>query len=257
MKDPECSGKQSYILRQLHNSPYACSSATQLSGGIANLSYRGILFRALEDGSTSVIIKYSEEKLAKASHIRLSTNRCVSRIYRASVVFKPRDIEMVTNISWHDIQLTEYTILRALQFCSAQQFFYRAITIRCPQAYHYMPQGNIQILQYFPHDCTIHDLIMSLDKKPVDGSTIQALGEALAAWLSRFHEWSRDVSKPNLLDVVRLNTDSLGKDLSANKLRSVERQCKDEKVVRYASQILNPTPHSQDCLVHGDFSTRK
>lgn len=90
MKELDNSVNLPEILRRLDKTPYAFSSTTQLSGGLANLTYQGELIQPLQDGSNKVIIKYGEEKCAakefdaKRLDLTLSTSRCVSGVQQSA-----------------------------------------------------------------------------------------------------------------------------------------------------------------------------
>jgi len=70
------------ILQELSETPYACSSLTQLTGGTANFVYRGTLDQPSADdrGSTAVktvIIKHSTDFVAINKDFPLDVTRCV------------------------------------------------------------------------------------------------------------------------------------------------------------------------------------
>jgi hypothetical protein len=69
------------IVQELSETPYACTSLTQLTGGTANFVYRGFLAQPLpaDDGSTakSVIIKHSTDFVAINRDFPLDVTRCV------------------------------------------------------------------------------------------------------------------------------------------------------------------------------------
>jgi hypothetical protein len=77
------------VLQELSETPYACSSLTQLTGGTANFVYRGILARPLtaQDGSTvkSVIIKHSTDFVAINRDFPLDVTRCVVMMLSGSL----------------------------------------------------------------------------------------------------------------------------------------------------------------------------
>lgn len=61
----------------LAGTPYECTSLEQVSGGFMNHTYRPKLAQALPDGSTTAIIKYSEEYVTSAGGIKYPPSRCV------------------------------------------------------------------------------------------------------------------------------------------------------------------------------------
>jgi hypothetical protein len=66
------------VQQSLKDSPYACSSLVELSGGTANFVYRGTLVTPLVDGSKTVVIKHTEPYVASNFNFKLTTTRCVS-----------------------------------------------------------------------------------------------------------------------------------------------------------------------------------
>lgn len=65
------------ILSELSTTAYACSSVEQLSGGTANFVFRGTLLRSRPDGTTTVVIKHTEDYIASNREFKLSAQRCV------------------------------------------------------------------------------------------------------------------------------------------------------------------------------------
>ena len=70
------------VLQELSETPYACSSLTQLTGGTANFVYRGTLAQPLPtlNGSTakSIIVKHSTDFAATNRDFPLDVTRCVT-----------------------------------------------------------------------------------------------------------------------------------------------------------------------------------
>ncbi|KAI9375562.1 kinase-like domain-containing protein [Aspergillus egyptiacus] len=230
-KEAICQVDHIQISHLLSNTPFACSSITELNGGLVNATYRGTLSHALPDGSASVIIKHGEETVAKVPTIALSTSRC----------------------------LTERTLLTALRDSPVQYIRHRGISIQCPQLYHSIAERNIQIVQDIPHDCTLHEWLLSPPASQQDDwspSTMTEMGETLAIWLARFHGWSQSGIADRMSQVIRANSDRFDKDLSTSKQSLIARQCNSEQVRRHAAEILFPKPRYTDIMIHGDFSTR-
>lgn len=75
MADSEISPET--ILSELSTTPYVCSSVEQLSGGTANFVFRGTLLRPRQDGTTTVVIKHTEDYIASNREFKLSAQRCV------------------------------------------------------------------------------------------------------------------------------------------------------------------------------------
>ncbi|KAL4968307.1 kinase-like domain-containing protein [Aspergillus stella-maris] len=233
MKGTEITSDDSGIVQSTRQTPYACSSATELSGGLANSTYRGRLSQPLEDGTDSVIIKHGEERCAKLPEVELSTTRC----------------------------RTEQALLKTVQHTPVAQVNHNGVAVQCPWVYHYVPQDNTQIVQDYPHESTLHQWLTTQSQSHhgnENNKNVSVLGEAVAIWLARFHSWSRDGIEGHveLADIVKSNTESLGKDLAVAKMRKFEQQCENDKVLRYAREILFPAPSGSDIMIHGDFSTR-
>lgn len=68
------------IIDVLASTTLACSDLTPLSGGTANFIFKGKLRKALDDGTTEVVIKHGEGYSASFSSLKLSTDRCVSAV---------------------------------------------------------------------------------------------------------------------------------------------------------------------------------
>ncbi|KAL4884587.1 kinase-like domain-containing protein [Aspergillus karnatakaensis] len=215
------------ILNSTRNTPFPCLSVNEVSGGIANATYRGKLDTTLQDGTDSVIIKHAEKELDKMPELSMSTTRCN----------------------------TEQSLFCALQNTPICELQHGPVTIKCPDVYHYLNQENTEIIQDLPHDSTLHAWLTNPTIKHNE-ETLMASGEALGSWLARFHALSKEGIESSLADVVERNSDSSNSDLAAVKLQSVERQCKDEKVRRYVKDILFQRPQNSRVMVHGDFSTR-
>lgn len=73
----------------LTGTPYECTSLEQVSGGFMNHTYRPQLAHALPDGSTTAIIKYSEEYVTSAGGIRYPSSRCVSESHMLACLLSP------------------------------------------------------------------------------------------------------------------------------------------------------------------------
>ncbi|KAL4935486.1 kinase-like domain-containing protein [Aspergillus oleicola] len=158
-------------------------------------------------------------------------------------------------------QRTEQALLKAVENTPVAQVNHNGVAVQCPRVYHYLPQDNTQIVQDYPHESTLHQWLLTSSQShnnEEDNKTVSVLGAAVAIWLARFHDWSRDGIEGDveLADIVKSNTDSLGEDLAVAEMRKFEHQCEDEKVLRYAREILFPPPSESNIMIHGDFSTR-
>lgn len=151
----------------------------------------------------------------------------------------------------------EYTMLRALEESPVREFRHGLAAVRCPRIYYF--QDNTRVLQYLPHEGMLHDWLLDLNEVPGDGKVAQAIGAALGIWLSQFHAWSKlqSVSQKQFADVVQHNTESAGSDLNAFFYDFIGKQCKDKTIMEYVSRIMYPTADLKNCVIHGDFSTRK
>lgn len=73
--------EQEHILNEISQSlsetPYACSTLTQLNGGTVSFVYRGLLRGPLEDGSKGIIVKKTPNHVAINRDFLLDAGRCV------------------------------------------------------------------------------------------------------------------------------------------------------------------------------------
>lgn len=65
---------QSWLL----DTDYACAAVEQVYGGSVNLTFRGVLKHALEDGTRSIILKQSRGFMATVQTIACPLHRCVA-----------------------------------------------------------------------------------------------------------------------------------------------------------------------------------
>lgn len=68
---------KSEIIEWLKETRYASTYLEALSGGKANFIYRARLSKALEDGTTDVVVKHGEAYMAKFPCNELTIGRCV------------------------------------------------------------------------------------------------------------------------------------------------------------------------------------
>ncbi|KAB5570430.1 kinase-like domain-containing protein [Coniochaeta sp. 2T2.1] len=167
----------SELLWQLSQTPYACPSLTQLSGGSANFVYRGILPHPLastigqQDVEKTVIVKHSTGFLSINRDFALDVTRCTY----------------------------EESMLRALANFT---FASPTTSVRAPRLYLFIRETNTQVHQDF-YDAT--DLRAVLRQSPTLENVLSSqfpspisLGRSLGSWLRAFHAWSSDPAQAAL-----------------------------------------------------------
>lgn len=149
-------------------------------------------------------------------------------------------------------------MVRLLNNALVQLKPHKQIPIRIPHLYRYFSGSKTQVVEDFANDGTLHKFLSSSPavRGDISLSTAVALGETLGKWVSCIHAWSRSCVDPQVMEIVRRNSDSTDRDVAKIKYEEIERQCGVEKVNRYAAnRIFERGPN--DIIVHGDFSTRK
>ncbi|KAK4160448.1 kinase-like domain-containing protein [Cladorrhinum sp. PSN259] len=154
------------ILQELSETPYACSSLTQLTGGTANFVYRGNLARPFpaNDGLTiakTVIIKHSTAFAAINPDFPLDITRCT----------------------------IEQSILEAVARYSPP--FSSTVKIKTPNLYLFSPQTNTQVIQDFPETTDLKSVLFSRNiSQLLPPPSAEVLGRHLGSWLRSFHTWA-------------------------------------------------------------------
>ncbi|KAL5360180.1 phosphotransferase enzyme family protein [Aspergillus floccosus] len=169
------------VLASLTGTPYACSSLHQLSGGTANFVYRGILSKPLPDGTTTVVIKHTEDFVASNRAFKIPADRCVSL---------PNPTK------------SETAILSALNAFPAQTT--ESITIQTPRFYHFNPETNTQIVEELPAAQDLKSFFVA-QPRDVDRSWAVGVGRALGRWLKAFHAWGDDAAQAGVRDAMAGN----------------------------------------------------
>ncbi|KAB5558289.1 kinase-like domain-containing protein [Coniochaeta sp. 2T2.1] len=184
----------SELLRQLSQTPYACSSLTQLSGGSANFVYRGILTQPLASTSgqkaveKTVIVKHSTGFLSVNRDFALDVSRCL-------LIF-----------AFLSLQTYEEFMLQALVNFT---FTTPATLVRAPRLYLFIRGTNTQVHQDFS-DAT--DLRAVLRSTPTLDNMLSSqfpspisLGRSLGSWLRAFHTWASDPAQAALQERIGQN----------------------------------------------------
>ncbi|KAE8134036.1 kinase-like domain-containing protein [Aspergillus pseudotamarii] len=166
------------ILSELSTTPYACSSVEQLSGGTANFVFRGTLLRSRPDGTTTVVIKHTEDYIASNREFKLSAQRCL---------IEKSILTSLNNFPSSKITNDEDT---------ASQF-----TAKTPLIYSFNPLTHTQVMEDLPDSVDLKSFFVSTSSaRTVPREWAVSLGRALGHWLSSFHSWGKE---PAQADVAR------------------------------------------------------
>ncbi|KAL3494906.1 kinase-like domain-containing protein [Aspergillus germanicus] len=160
------------VAKELSDSPYPCSTLTQLSGGTANFVYRGVLSEPLQDGTTTVIVKHTEDYVASNRDFKLSAQRC---LVEESAL---RGLN-----AFHSVTTTNSST-------EGQRF---QVTVKTPGLLHFNPATNTQVMEDLPSALDLKTFLSS----PSVSSTISrewatSIGRTLGIWLRSFHTWIDD-----------------------------------------------------------------
>ncbi|KAF9887649.1 hypothetical protein FE257_009742 [Aspergillus nanangensis] len=153
---------QTAVLAGLANTPYACTSATQLSGGTANFVYRGILTQPLPDGTTCVVIKHTEDFVASNRNFKISAERC----------------------------LIEESILKSLNDFPVSIIDTKQgqVTVKTPRLYSFDPTTNTQVMEELPDSLDLKSFFTTPGLAHSREWPV-SIGLALGNWLRSFHDW--------------------------------------------------------------------
>ncbi|KAI1469029.1 kinase-like domain-containing protein [Daldinia caldariorum] len=158
----------SNILRELLETPYACSSLVRLTNGTTNFVYRGELVHPIradsEDSNTkeTVIIKHSTDFAAVNKDFSLDASRA----------------------------FYEESMLHALA-----NFPSSTTAVKAPRLYLFIRDANIQVLEDFPATVDLKNILLSPTANTIfTASTAASIGYNVGSWLRSFHAWA---SSPN------------------------------------------------------------
>ncbi|KAL3466483.1 kinase-like domain-containing protein [Aspergillus heterothallicus] len=160
------------VANELADSPYPCSTLTQLSGGTANFVYRGALAEPLPDGTTTVIVKHAEDYIASNRDFKLSAQRC---LVEESAL---RGLN-----AFHSITTTKTSP-------DGEKF---QITVKTPGLLHFNSTTNTQVMEDLPSALDLKTFLLS----PAVAALISkewtlSIGRTLGIWLRAFHVWIAD-----------------------------------------------------------------
>ncbi|KIA75730.1 hypothetical protein HK57_00465 [Aspergillus ustus] len=160
------------VAKELAESPYPCSTLTQLSGGTANFVYRGVLAEPLQDGTTTVIVKHAEDYIASNREFKLSAQRC---LVEEAALRGLNAFPSVTTTN-HSPDGTKYQI-----------------TVKTPGLLHFNPTTYTQVMEDLPSALDLKTFLLS---PGVSGSVSKdwalSIGRTLGIWLRSFHVWIAD-----------------------------------------------------------------
>ncbi|KAL2813527.1 kinase-like domain-containing protein [Aspergillus granulosus] len=173
------------VSKELSDSPYSCSTLTQLSGGTANFVYRGVLSEPLQDGTTTVIVKHAEDYIASNRDFKLSAQRCVVE-----------ESALRGLGAFHSITTTNTS-------SDGQKY---QITVKTPGLFHFNPSTNTQVMEDLPGALDLKTFFLS----PAVSTTISkewtlAIGRTLGIWLRSFHVWIADAARAEVVSGFEKN----------------------------------------------------
>ncbi|OGM39637.1 hypothetical protein ABOM_011645 [Aspergillus bombycis] len=164
------------ILSELSTTPYACSSVEPLSGGTANFVFRGTLLHPLPDGTTTVVIKHTEDYIASNREFKLSAERCL---------IEKSILTSLNNLPSSKITNDDDT---------ASQF-----TAKTPHIYSFNPLTNTQVMEDLPDSVDLKSFFVSPSSaRSVPHEWAVSLGRALGHWLSSFHSWAKESAQTDV-----------------------------------------------------------
>jgi len=221
------------ILQELSETPYACSSLTQLIGGTANFVYRGNLARPFlaNDGLTiakTVIIKHSTAFAAINPDFPLDLTRCT----------------------------VEESMLEALARYSPP--FSSTVKIQTPNLYLFSPQTNTQVIQDFPDTTDLKSVLFSRNISQIlPHPSAEVLGSSLAKSAMRvtigrtdraMRQLKRSITYDSILTVLENYPELLvGHEGALTEIRDVMRR-EFERPPRY-----DEDEEEEWGIIHGDF----
>ncbi|KAL4821565.1 kinase-like domain-containing protein [Aspergillus spinulosporus] len=175
------------VASELSNSPFACSSLTQLSGGTANFVYRGVLSRPLPNGTTTVIVKHAEDYLASNSEFKLTAKRCLVE----EVALRALDGMQNKTTTREDSR-------------SDQK---HQVTVKSPRLFHFSRSTYTQVMEDLPDSVDLKTFLLSADVSgKVSKDWALSIGRMLGAWLRLFHVWSIDPAQAEVAKQLAENT---------------------------------------------------
>ncbi|KAK1144282.1 hypothetical protein N8T08_005695 [Aspergillus melleus] len=219
------------VYRVLTNTLYACSRTEQLSGGLMNYVYRGVLAHPLEDGRETIIVKHGEEAAAVNPAFKLNTGRFD----------------------------TEQVLLGALNGGHLPGDK-TSIAVKTPLLYHYDRQHRVLVIEDFRDNQRLLDLLV-LRKLPL---AEYATGFALGGWLRSFHRWATVEGTSNQgASSVAMNG-TMRETMATTKFRAILRNCdafphiigdRRSRILDYATAALQQD-RGESGIIHGDFTPR-
>ncbi|KAI0509604.1 kinase-like domain-containing protein [Xylaria bambusicola] len=156
------------VLHALSETPYACSSLTQLTNGTTNFVFRGQLVHPIrhirgegnEDDTTAstVIVKHSLEHAALNKNLPIDGSRT---LYEVSMLSSLNELPSST------------------------------LGVETPRLHLFIRDMNIQVLEDFPDvDDLKNVLVLSAGKQTLTAQVATSIGHTIGAWLRSFHNWA-------------------------------------------------------------------
>ncbi|KAK5636879.1 hypothetical protein RRF57_012591 [Xylaria bambusicola] len=153
------------VLHALSETPYACSSITQLTNGTTNFVFRGQLVHPIcgegnegDATATTVIVKHSLEHAALNKDLPIDGSRTLY------------EVSMLTSLN----ELPPSTL-----------------RVKTPRLHLFIRETNIQVLEDIPDvDDLKNVLVLSAGKQILTAQAATSIGHNIGAWLRSFHDWA-------------------------------------------------------------------
>lgn len=256
------------ILQELSSTEYACSSLEKLSGGSANFIFKAALVKPLPDGTSAVAVKHGQGYVASMPDFQIPTVRCVSHSPCPVRVHGPWSMALGIE---HHLTLTvpqrvEEECLKALDGLPPTTT--GAYAVRAPKLYHFNPETNTQVQEYFPDSLSLKDYALkhfSSSRDPSREPLCRELGRSLGVWLRDFHAWAARPEQARLREQIKSNEPMQRIKHFVNYSNLVETVAGFPAILADAretfEQIRDATAQELDLpnlqVTHGDFWTGK
>ncbi|KAI1772432.1 kinase-like domain-containing protein [Hypoxylon cercidicola] len=157
------------VLQSLESTSFAASSLDALSGGTGNFIYRATLRQPLEDGTTEVLVKHSEDYVANRPAFKLPLDRCL--VEKCSLA-----------------QLNDYPAVGKADASDSYDFI-----VRTPKFFDVYVENHCQVQEYLQNSIDLKTYALKTYANSNSEATKQQclqLGKTLGRWLRGFHGWA-------------------------------------------------------------------
>ncbi|KAB8297164.1 hypothetical protein EYC80_002545 [Monilinia laxa] len=226
-----------FVEESLRTTPYACTNLMPLPGGSSNFLYRGTLIKPLADGTTSIIVKHTEQYL-----------------------FSNKDFKLTPTRAFHESQVLTY-----LSAFPAQSTANSNITISTPTLLYYDPTTHTQVHSHHPSlNCLNLKSYILKHGTSITASTASILGHSLGHWLKNFHSWANAPAQMELREVMEGNHAMRTLKLAVNYTNLVAMIDRFPKILGSSRYVFEQVEREmlrwieeggKGCreLIHGDF----